>query len=131
MKFIRLLFFINVLIFTAFKCSAQSTVDSLLNELNTALANKDVYVARKQQAIAKLNSVLKDAKSPKDKRLYGESCCQSHMDQKPETESDVDGIVGARVCFRIDAEIAIDIDGIALIDPIEVEDDKEQQGQHR
>ncbi|WP_419789122.1 DUF6377 domain-containing protein [Mucilaginibacter sp. X5P1] len=67
MKFLRLLLFINVLAFTAFECSAQSTVDSLLIELNTALANKDVYVARKQQAITKLNAVLSTAKTQKEK----------------------------------------------------------------
>jgi len=67
MKFIRLLFFINVLVFNAFESNAQSAVDSLLNELNTALANKGVYVARKQQAIDKLNAVLSAARSPQEK----------------------------------------------------------------
>ena len=72
MKLIRLLLVINLLIFGAVECSAQSVVDSLLNELNTALANKGVYVAKKQLSIAQLNTHLKNAKTLNEKYIaYG------------------------------------------------------------
>jgi hypothetical protein len=72
MKLIRLFLIINLLLFVAIKCSAQSAVDSLLNELNIALANKEVYVAKKHQAIAQLNTVLSNAKTLNEKHeAYG------------------------------------------------------------
>jgi hypothetical protein len=40
---------------------AQSTTDSLLNELNAALAKKDLYVKQKQQEITQLNQKLHQA----------------------------------------------------------------------
>jgi hypothetical protein len=67
-RLIKLFLFINVLLFAAvIECSAQPAVDSLLNELNIALTNKDAYVAKKQLAIAKLNAALNNAKTQSEK----------------------------------------------------------------
>jgi hypothetical protein len=50
---------------------AQSTTDSLLNRLNVVLANKNVYVKKKQERISKLNSQLNSTKTIREKHdLY-------------------------------------------------------------
>jgi len=56
---------------------AQSTTDNLENILNTAIANKDIYVKRKLETINKLNTQLKRAISLKQKF----AACQSLFDQ--------------------------------------------------
>jgi hypothetical protein len=43
----------------------QSVTDSMLNELNAALAKKDQYITQKQQQIARLNQALLQAKTVK------------------------------------------------------------------
>lgn len=47
--------------------NAQSVTDSLLNVLNNALANKNLYVARKQDTIKKLKDQLLSAKTSEEK----------------------------------------------------------------
>jgi hypothetical protein len=64
MKLIKQLLLINLGLCCVIAARAQSTNDSLLNELNKALANKDVYVKTKQDDIFKLNRLLKGAKTP-------------------------------------------------------------------
>jgi len=67
MKLLKLLVLINYCFFFGFAAHAQSTTDSLLNELNTVLANKQFYVNKKQQEINKLTKQLTGAKTPAEK----------------------------------------------------------------
>jgi tetratricopeptide (TPR) repeat protein len=60
---LRLLMLIVIILCFAMPTQAQSTTDSLLNELNTVLANKDVYVKNKQDFIAKIKQRLRYAKT--------------------------------------------------------------------
>jgi hypothetical protein len=77
MKFTRLFVLINWCLCLALAAHAQSTTDSLLNDLNKALANKDNYVKEKQEKINQLNKQLTSAKTPGTKyvlydALYGQ-----------------------------------------------------------
>jgi hypothetical protein len=67
MRLIKLFVLSFLLLYISVDCSAQSTTDSLFNELNKALANKEVYVAAKQQVIGKLNQKLHAAKTLNEK----------------------------------------------------------------
>lgn len=63
MKLLRLLLLmLTVILFNTF-ARPQSTTDSLLNKLNTVLANKDAYVKNKQDIIAKIKLRLNFAKT--------------------------------------------------------------------
>ena len=63
MKLIRLLILVYVVLLFDTAAHAQSTTDSLLNQLNSVLANKEVLVKQKQEAIAGIKQHLKFAKS--------------------------------------------------------------------
>ncbi len=63
MKLIRLLILAQVVLLFDSAAHAQSTTDSLLNQLNSVLANKEVLVKQKQEAIAGIKQHLKFAKS--------------------------------------------------------------------
>ena len=63
MKLIRPLILVQVVLLFNVFVKAQSTTDSLLNNLNSVLANKDAYVTSKQGAISKIKQRLKFAKS--------------------------------------------------------------------
>src|ERR1700761_6601251 len=62
MKLIKLLMLAGCMWMFIIPAQAQSVTDSLLNALNNALANKDQYVAQKQNAIKKLKEQLSAAK---------------------------------------------------------------------
>jgi hypothetical protein len=67
MKLLKLLVLINYCLFFDFAAQAQTTTDSLLNELNAVLANKQFYVNKKQQEINRLNKQLTGTKTPGEK----------------------------------------------------------------
>ena len=69
MKLIKLLLLLGCLCEITITAHAQSVTDSLLNQLNTALTNKDVYVSRKQEAISELKQQLSNAGT--DNTKYG------------------------------------------------------------
>jgi len=78
MRVIRLLIVINVLMCMAIQSNAQSAVDSLLNELNNALANKETFVKRKQQVIAQLYTKLSNTKSENQKYAVYEALYEQY-----------------------------------------------------
>jgi hypothetical protein len=57
---------------------ANTVTDSLFNKLNTALANKEVYVSNKQREIGKLTKKLIGAASLKDKYLIYQSLYEQY-----------------------------------------------------
>jgi len=57
---------------------AQSATDSLLNELNTVLANKEVYVKQKLQAIDQLKQELSRTKTVKEKYAVYDSLYEQY-----------------------------------------------------
>jgi len=63
MKLIRLLILMQVVLLFNTATHAQSTTDSLFNQLNSVLANKEVLVKQKQKVIAEIKQHLKFAKS--------------------------------------------------------------------
>lgn len=63
MKLIRLLILVQVVLLFNAAVHAQSTTDSLFNKLNSVLANKEVLVKNKQEAIAEIKQRLVFAKS--------------------------------------------------------------------
>src|SRR6202012_3405002 len=63
MKLIKLLMLAGCIWVFTIPAQAQSVTDSLLNALNNALANKDQYVAQKQNAIKTLKDQLSAANS--------------------------------------------------------------------
>jgi hypothetical protein len=67
MKLLKLLIFICCYLCLTVAARAQSTTDSLLTELNVVLANKQFYVNKKNDEIAKLNRKLTLAQTPKEK----------------------------------------------------------------
>jgi len=67
MKLPKLLLLINYCLCFGFAARAQSTTDSLFNQLNTVLANKQFYVNKKQQEINRLSKQLMGAKTPAEK----------------------------------------------------------------
>src|ERR1700761_1653594 len=67
MKLFRLLIFIGIVLSFHISAYAQSTTDSLLNKLNTVLANKDEYVKKKQDAIAAVKKQLSNAQTEEQK----------------------------------------------------------------
>ena len=67
MRLIRLLILIELILCFNITAHAQSTTDSLLNKLNTVLDNKDDYVTIKQEAITRVKSLLRGAKSEAQK----------------------------------------------------------------
>ena len=67
MRLIRLLILIELILCFNITAHAQFTTDSLLNKLNTILANKDDYVTIKQEAITRVKSLLGGAKSEAQK----------------------------------------------------------------
>jgi hypothetical protein len=67
MKLIKLLICINLCCCFIPKARAQSVNDSLINELNIAILNKDVYVKKKQDAIDQLKSQLNKANTQAQK----------------------------------------------------------------
>jgi len=67
MKLIRLLILVQVVLLFNTIAYAQSTTDSLFNKLNSVLANKEMLVKQKQEAIAKIKQHLKFAKSESSK----------------------------------------------------------------
>ncbi len=69
MKFTRLLLLTACVWACTLTVYAQPVTDSLLNELNKVLANKDAYVSKKQDAIARLRSQLAAAATENEK--YG------------------------------------------------------------
>jgi tetratricopeptide (TPR) repeat protein len=73
MRLIRLLVLSVLMLGIGIKCSASATTDSLLNELNKVLANKDKYLQIKQNIIANLNRRLKNATSLNEKYSIYES----------------------------------------------------------
>jgi len=66
-KLIRLLILVQVVLLVNTTAHAQSTTDSLLNKLNSVLANKEVLVKQKQEAIVEIKQHLKFAKSESSK----------------------------------------------------------------
>ncbi|WP_179414784.1 DUF6377 domain-containing protein [Mucilaginibacter sp. E4BP6] len=62
-KVIRLLILVQVVLLFNIVVHAESTTDSLLNKLNSVLANKEVLVKKKQETIAEIKRQLKFAKS--------------------------------------------------------------------
>ena len=66
MRLIKLLLIVPVLFF-AKNTIAQSATDSLLNKLNSVLANKDEYVKKKEADIGNLKQQVAGAGSPKAK----------------------------------------------------------------
>ncbi|HTE02040.1 MAG TPA: DUF6377 domain-containing protein [Mucilaginibacter sp.] len=73
MRLIKLLVLIICVLFFTVAAHAQSVTDSLLNKLNTVLANKEEYVKKKQDAIHNLNRQLVNASSPKAKYVLYDS----------------------------------------------------------
>ncbi|WP_428329876.1 DUF6377 domain-containing protein [Mucilaginibacter sp.] len=77
-KLIKLSVLINLCLCFDFTTRAQSTTDSLLNELNIALANKDVYVKKKLDQIRLLDHQLASVKSPQEKYTVYESLYEQY-----------------------------------------------------
>ena len=65
MKPLKLALLINCCLCFVVPAQAQATTDSLLNQLNGALANKLLFVNKKEQKIAQLNRQLTQAQTPK------------------------------------------------------------------
>jgi len=57
---------------------AQSATDSLLNKLNTVLANKEEYVKKKQADISQLNQLLSRARTLKEKYVLSDSLYEQY-----------------------------------------------------
>lgn len=73
MKYLLLSVLMICALFFNLDCRAQSTTDSLLNTLHTALANKDTYVKKKLETIDSLNRRLAKAASQKQRYTVYES----------------------------------------------------------
>jgi len=69
MKLIRLLILVHVVLLFNIVANAQSTTDSLLNKLNSVLANKDELVINKQGTISKIKQRLKFVRSEDSKYI--------------------------------------------------------------
>ncbi len=69
MKPLKLFVLINCCLCFEIAAKAQSTTDSLLSQLNAVLANKQFYVNKKTNEIARQNRTLSNAETPKDKYL--------------------------------------------------------------
>lgn len=69
MRLIRLLLFIELLLCFNLPLHAQSSTDSLLNQLNTVLDNKDVYLKQKRADITKIKKQLRQAKTDSEKYI--------------------------------------------------------------
>jgi hypothetical protein len=78
MRLIRLLVLTIYIVGTAGMVHAQSTTASLLNELNTALANKELYVKQKQQQITQLHQKLLQAGTVKQKYILYQSLFEEY-----------------------------------------------------
>jgi len=78
MKLIKLFILILIGICPVINAGAQSGSDSLLNDLNTALANKAVYVKKKQDAISSIKLQLNKARTENQKYAVYEALYQQY-----------------------------------------------------
>ena len=71
MNLLKLTVLINVMLTLVVAANAQSATDRLLSQLDTVLANKQLYVNKKQQEINRLALQVTKAGTPKEKyNLY-------------------------------------------------------------
>ena len=78
MRFLKLLILTGCVWCCTLAVHAQSATDSLLNELNTVLANKDVYVKKKQGAIDNLKKQLSAVKTESSKYALYDSLYEQY-----------------------------------------------------